>query len=63
MDSTTKNDQEPMQNLECLVKDVDLQAEMEKAKEWAKKNPIPTGESPLRLTAHISSIIFIRCIS
>lgn len=44
MENTTENaDQGSSKKVECLVKDVDLKAEMEKAKEWAKNNPIPTG--------------------
>ena len=53
MENTTENaDQGSSKKVECLVKDVDLKAEMEKAKEWAKNNPIPTGKFG-DLAAHV----------
>lgn len=56
--ATTASDQEPSNKLECVAKDVDLKAEMEKVKEWVKKNPIPTCK--YNLAVHICmNIIFI----
>ena len=55
---TTTTDQEPSNKLECLAKDVDLKAEMEKAKEWVKKNPIPTCKCNLAVRICMN-IIFI----
>ena len=50
--STAKTDHvSPSDKVECLVKEVDLKTEMEKAKEWAKNNPIPTCKCGL--VAHV----------
>ena len=56
--ATTTTDQEPSNKLECTAKDVDLKAEMEKVKEYVKKNPIPTCKC--NLAVHICmNIVFI----
>ncbi|CAH3042321.1 unnamed protein product [Porites lobata] len=44
MDNSTETKQESSPGkLESLAKDADLKAEMEKAKEWIKTNPLPAG--------------------
>ena len=49
MDNSTETKQESSPGkLESLAKDADLKAEMEKAKEWIKTNPLPTGKSEIR---------------
>lgn len=49
MDNSTETKQESSPGkLESLAKDADLKAEMEKAKEWIKTNPLPVGKSEIR---------------
>lgn len=46
MDSTPTADQVSVNknNEKSMAQEVDLKEEMEKATEWAKKNPIPAGK-------------------
>lgn len=50
MDNSTETKQESLSpgKLKSLAKDADLKAEMEKAKEWIKTNPLPAGKSEIR---------------
>ena len=50
MDNSTETKQESSSpgKLKSLAKDVDLKAEMDKAKEWIKTNPLPAGKSEIR---------------
>ena len=50
MDNSTETKQESSSpgKQKSLAKDVDLKAEMEKAKEWIKTNPLPAGKSEIR---------------
>lgn len=58
MDNSTETKQESSPGkLESLAKDADLKAEMEKAKEWIKTNPLPAGKSEIRWSfKYINSI-------
>ena len=58
MDNSTETKQESSPGkLESLAKDADLKAEMEKAKEWIKTNPLPAGKSEIRRSfKYINSI-------
>ena len=46
IDSTTTTDQMSVNenNEKSMAQEVDLKEQMEKATEWAKKNPIPAGK-------------------
>jgi len=46
MDSTTTTDQIPgdKDSEKSITQEVDFKDQMEKATEWAKKNPIPAGK-------------------
>ena len=59
MDNSTETKQESSSpgKLKSLAKDADLKAEMEKAKEWIKTNPLPAGKSEIRWSfKYINSI-------
>ena len=59
MDNSTETKQESSSpgKLKSLAKDVDLKAEMDKAKEWIKTNPLPAGKSEIRWSfKYINSI-------
>lgn len=43
--NATTNEQVPADQEKAKTEEVNLKAEMEKATEWAKKNPIPAGKS------------------
>lgn len=44
IDSTSTTDQVSADKEKSITQEVDLKDKMEKATEWAKKNPIPAGK-------------------